>query len=169
MTHGQLTDRAVRWLKVTQRCGVVFREHYMFNEIPDALGYRHSWSICIECKTSLADFKADQQKWSRRGGYNMRPAAQCYYLCVPDLITADLLPDGWGLLYAEPRIVRVVVKARPEGIDDRTSDQLRRELSRLYCDIRRYHAQGLHYEPFRVLEKRRRAERQNTSPQLARD
>jgi hypothetical protein len=156
VTHEELTTRAVRWLKTTQRCGVVFREHYMFHEVPDALGYRHSWSICVECKTSMSDFRADQQKRSRRGGYSERPAVQCYYLCPPGLILPGDLPEGWGLLYAEPRIVRVVAQAKPDGLDDRTPDQLRRELARLYCDIRRYHAQGLHYEPLRVINRRRR-------------
>lgn len=160
-THAELVDRAVRWLKVTKRCGVVFREHYMVDEIPDALGFRHSWSICVECKTSVADFRADLLKATRRRGYHERPALRCYYLCAPGLITVDMLPEGWGLLYAEPRLVRVIREASPVDpiVDDRSIDQVKRELSRLYCDIRRYHAQGMHYEPLRKLQQRQRAAR----------
>src|SRR4051812_38947666 len=98
MTHTELVDRAVRWLKTTKRCGVVFREHFMYGEIPDALGFRTHWSVCVECKTSVSDFRADLKKPSRHA-YDMRPALRCYYLCEPDLITVDMLPEGWGLLY----------------------------------------------------------------------
>jgi hypothetical protein len=161
MTHAQLVDRAARWLKTTKGCGVVFREHFMYGEIPDALGFRHSWSICVECKTSVADFRADQKKASRRRGYHERPALRCYYLCEPGLITEAMLPEGWGLLYAEARVIRVIREASPVDpvVDDRTLDQVKRELSRLYCDIRRYHVQGMHYEPIRKIQKRRLAER----------
>lgn len=165
MTHSELVKIAARWLKKTQRCGVVFREHYVFNEIPDALGYRGAYSICVECKVSRSDFLRDLKKWSRRD-YASRPALNCYYLS-PDAANGEVvvipparLPDGWGLLNVKPD-GRVVVIAKPRQVDlwhdDRTVDQLRSELHRLYLDIRRYHAQGLFYEPIRKRVERQRA------------
>lgn len=164
MTHAELVQIAARWLKKKQRCGVVFREHYVFNEIPDALGYRGAYSICVECKTSRSDFLRDLRKPSRRN-YASRPALNCYYLS-PQPVSGEVvvipparLPDGWGLLNVTAS-GRVVVIQKPKQADlcydDRTADQMRTELYRLYLDIRRYHAQGLFYEPFRKLVERER-------------
>ncbi len=165
MTHAELVDIAVRWLK-KQRCGVVFREHYGDTEVPDALGYRSDYSICVECKVSRSDFLRDLKKRSRRD-YASRPALQCYYLS-PEPKTGEYvvipparLPDGWGLLnVSAPGRVSVIVEPRPmlRWHDDRTSEQLRQELRRLYLDIRRYQAQGLYYEPIRKRTERLKAE-----------
>lgn len=166
MTHAELVTIAVRWLRVTQRCGVAFREHYAFTEVPDALGYRAAFSICVECKVSRSDFLRDLRKRSRRD-YASRPALNCYYLS-PEPVSGEMviipparLPDGWGLLTVNAK-GRVSVIAKPRQVDlwqdDRTADQLRTELHRLYLDIRRYHAQGLFYEPLRQRLKRQRAE-----------
>lgn len=164
MSHEELVQVAMRWLKKTRRCGVVFREHYVFNEIPDALGYRDVCSICVECKVSRSDFLRDLKKRSRRD-YASRPAMQCYYLS-PGPVTGEAvvipparLPDGWGLLNVDASgRVSCVVKPRHVDAwqDDRTADQLRAELRRLYLDIRRYHAQGLRYEPIRQRFERKR-------------
>lgn len=165
MTHAELVDRAVKWLKNTQRCPVVFREHYVFDEIPDALGYRDVVSMCVECKVSRADFMRDLKKRSRLD-YASRPASLCYYLS-PEPVSGEVvvipparLPDGWGLLNVNPlgRISCIVKPRDLRGLDDRTADQLRRELRRLYYEIRRYQAQGLVYEPLRQRIERQRAE-----------
>lgn len=167
-THAELVARAVRWLKVTQRCGIVWREHYMFNEVPDALGYRRAYSLVVECKVSRSDFLRDLKKPSRRS-YAERPALKCWYMVPEAFTTADAivleqadLPDGWGLLVVDGRgQVREAIAPRAAKTwnDDRTPDQLRREIERLYCDIRRYHAQGLHYETIQAQRERIRSER----------
>lgn len=84
------------------------------SEIPDALGWRGNETVLVECKTSRADFLAERSKPHRRepdrgmGRYR-------YFLCPPDLISADELPAKWGLLYAQPRNVKVVVGKDPRA------------------------------------------------------
>jgi hypothetical protein len=104
VTHAELVRRAVRWLRNSRRCNVVLAEAqcYWVREFPDAIGWRGSSSILIECKTSITDFYADRRKPSsphRMGVYR-------YYLTPPGLLQPEQLPTGWGLLEAEPRCLR---------------------------------------------------------------
>lgn len=66
MTHDQLCDRALRWLRGTLRCNPVFSRNASCSEIPDAIGwtsyYNYRGSIVVECKTSVSDFHADKKK-----------------------------------------------------------------------------------------------------------
>lgn len=150
MTHADLVKKAEGWLK--RRCGVVFTEHTGGREFPDAIGWRGGVSTVIECKVSRADFCADLRKRTRKS-YDVRPGFHCYYLTPKDLLYCHdevipylfrELPDGWGLLELDAHgRIRVTRKPRPEALDDRTVDQLRDEVYRLYCEIRRYQAQGL--------------------------
>lgn len=110
MTHGELVLKAERWLK-SQGCGVVFRDGFKAlthnRELPDAIGWREGISILIECKASRADFLADKGKMFRQD-----PAVGMgdwrFFLCPPDIITADDLPTGWGLLYAHQDRVKKI-------------------------------------------------------------
>ena len=63
MTHAQLVERAVRWLRA-YRCGVVLSEQACVSgEMPDAIGWkRASHSVLVECKVTRADFLADRGK-----------------------------------------------------------------------------------------------------------
>ena len=63
MTHAQLVDRAVRWLR-SYRCGVVLSEQACVSgEMPDALGWKQAChSVLVECKVTRADFLADRAK-----------------------------------------------------------------------------------------------------------
>ena len=56
MTHSQLVEKAVEWLR-SYRCGVVLSEQACVSgEMPDAIGWkRASHSVMIECKLSRAD------------------------------------------------------------------------------------------------------------------
>ncbi len=164
MTHDELVDRAVRWLKTTKRCPVVFREHTAGPESPDALGYRGGWSYLVECKVSRADYFADQKKPSRMVDRTERPAFECWYLTPPGLLRAEELKSWWGLLEAHDRTIRIVKPPVGEPWDDRTTAPLRHEINRLYCDIRRYHVQGLHYETYNGHKQRLRAERRASLP-----
>jgi hypothetical protein len=144
MTHADLVTRAVRWLRNTQRCGVVFAEHSAGWEHPDAMGWRGGgYSTVVECKVSRADFFKDRKKPSR-AAYNLRPALWCYYLTPSGLVSPNELPEGWGLLYADERITRVIRKADP-AFCDRTVAQLKLEVDRLYCEVRRYQVNGITY------------------------
>ncbi len=156
MTHADLVRRAARWLRTTMGCGVVLTEHAAGREFPDAIGWRRSSSIVVECKVSRSDFIRDRHKPSR-AHYGARPGLRCYYLTPPGLLMGRMadgvtpqpfrpLPEGWGLLHAEPREIRVVYPAAPQlesWRDDRSADQLRGELTRLYYEVRRYQVQGL--------------------------
>ena len=66
MSHEELCERALRWLRGTRRCNPVFSRCASCSEIPDAIGWSsaHGWrgSTVIECKTSLSDFHADKKK-----------------------------------------------------------------------------------------------------------
>ncbi|WP_244118691.1 hypothetical protein [Burkholderia gladioli] len=64
----------------------------------------------IEAKASRADFLADARKPHRMDG---GLGTYRFYLCPPDIIDVCDLPARWGLLYAEGRRVREVV--RPAG------------------------------------------------------
>lgn len=169
MTHAELVRRAAGWLRTAMRCYVVLTEHTAGWEHPDAIGWRRggAQSIVVECKVSRSDFLRDRQK-STRSHYSARPGLWCYYLTPPGLLMAmnadgvtpqpfRALPDGWGLLHAEPRRVRVVTRAQPnEEIDDRSSTQLRLELQRLYQEVRRYQVQGLKPQTYAALNRARK-------------
>src|ERR1700689_4914076 len=63
MTHAQLVEHAVRWLR-SYRCGVVLSEQACVSgEMPDAIGWkRANHSVLVECKITRADFLADRAK-----------------------------------------------------------------------------------------------------------
>lgn len=117
-------------------------------EHPDAMGWRRAGreSFVVECKVSRNDFYADRRK-PTRSSYDQRPGLLCYYMTPSGLVSPNELPDGWGLLYAEPRMIRTIHNAKPEAslVDDRTAQQLRGELERLYCEVRRYQVNGITY------------------------
>lgn len=105
--HKRLTELAARWLK-RNGFGVVATELNCqgSREQPDAIGFRGEASAIIEVKVSRTDFLADQTKPERRtGGLGLYR----FYLCPPDLIQPDDLPERWGLLYAKGRHVEAVV------------------------------------------------------------
>lgn len=114
-THADLVARAARWLANTRRCSVVATERncWVAGEAPDAIGW--TWrghSVLVECKTSVADFYADQRKPGRRAG-TLGMGRERYYFTPPGLLTGRYLPDGWGLLELRGRTVREVVAAVP--------------------------------------------------------
>jgi hypothetical protein len=98
MTHAQLVERAVRWLR-GYRCGVVLSEQACGSgEMPDAIGWkRGSHSVLVECKVTRADFLADRAKPCR-----LKPeqgvGCERFYLTPPGLVKVEELPGGWGLL-----------------------------------------------------------------------
>lgn len=77
-------------------------------ETPDAIGWfiSGSFSILIECKTTVFDFYADKQKTFRRmpdkgvGDYR-------YFMTTKGLLAGRKLPPDWGVLEVCGRVVRV--------------------------------------------------------------
>ena len=63
MTHAQLVEHAVAWLRA-YRCGVVLSEQACISgEMPDAIGWKRAChSVLVECKISRSDFLADRDK-----------------------------------------------------------------------------------------------------------
>lgn len=115
MTHAELVERAERWLRKSRGCQVVVtRGCMMALEQPDALGFNASgFTTLVECKASRGDFLRDQHKWHRRGvGMGNRR----YYLTPAGLVKPEEVPEGWGLLHAAGKIIRVVkdVESRPD-------------------------------------------------------
>lgn len=114
MTHDELIQRGVKWLTNNQHYVyhsqiVVTEFATMAKEIPDVFGMNHYNSNVIECKVSLGDFKADLLKKHRKelmslGNYR-------WYLCPPDVIPVELVPDPWGLLYCYDKSLRIIKKA----------------------------------------------------------
>ena len=134
MTHAQLVEKAVRWLR-SYRCGVVLSEQACVSgEMPDAIGWkRANHSVLVECKVSRADFIADRCKPFRQ---NPERGVGCerFYLSPPALVKPEELPSGWGLL--ELRHGRIeVIRASAKNL--RTAAGLRYEMNLLLASLRR--------------------------------
>jgi hypothetical protein len=134
MTHAQLVDRAVRWLR-RYRCGVVLSEQSCVSgEMPDAIGWKQAChSVLVECKVTRADFLADRGK-----PFRVRPekgvGSERFYLTVPVLVKVEELPTGWGLL--ELRRGRVeMIQASAKNL--RTATGFRYEMNLLLASLRR--------------------------------
>jgi len=111
MTHDELVTRATAWLKKRKRCGVVLAEYHCWTaEIPDAIGFRNDYSILVECKAHKSDFQRDRRKPCRNRGENHFGNYR-FFLVPEGLVQAEDIPEGWGLLYARPRGIAVIVTA----------------------------------------------------------
>jgi hypothetical protein len=135
MTHAQLIRVAERWLR-KQGCRIVLSEQTADSgEVPDAIGWRaNCHSIVIECKVSRRDFLCDQHKRARqRSGQAM--GCERWYLAPADLIRAEEVPDGWGLLHARKTEVEIVV--RPRTSAKLRGKGLRAEMALLLASLRR--------------------------------
>ena len=134
MTHAQLVEKAVRWLRY-YRCGVVLSEQACVSgEMPDAIGWkRANHSVLVECKITRADFLADRAK-----PFRLKPeqgvGSERFYLAGAGLIKPEELPVGWGLL--ELRRGRIeMLHASTKNL--RTATGLRYEMNLLLASLRR--------------------------------
>jgi hypothetical protein len=134
MTHAQLVEKAVRWLR-SYRCGVVLSEQACASgEMPDAIGWKQAChSVLVECKVTRADFLADRVK-----PFRQKPekgvGSERFYLTVPSLVRHEELPLGWGLLeYRRGRIE--VIHPSEKGL--RTAAGFRCEMNLLLASLRR--------------------------------
>src|ERR1700758_2551009 len=134
MTHAQLVDRAVKWLR-SYRCGVILSEQACLSgEMPDAIGWKRAChSVLVECKISRADFLADRIK-----PFRQRPelgvGSERFYLTPRGLIRPDELPLGWGLLEYHNREVRML-RASKKNL--RSDEGFRCEMNLLLASLRR--------------------------------
>jgi len=134
MTHAQLVEIAVRWLR-RYRCGVVLSEQACASgEMPDAIGWKRAChSVLVECKVTRADFLADRGK-----PFRLKPeqgvGSERFYLTPPALVKPEELPAGWGLLeYRRARIEMVHASAK----NLRTATGFRYEMNLLLASLRR--------------------------------
>ena len=146
MTHQQLVQKAVTWLR-SYRCGVVLSEQACVSgEMPDAIGWKRAChSVLVECKVSRGDFLADREKPFRR---KPESAVGCerFYLALEGLIREDELPTGWGLLECRSRRIEVV---RRSARTLRTSIGFGYEMNLLLASLRRVE---LRIEPQSITE-----------------
>ena len=134
MTHGQLVERAVRWLR-WYRCGVVLSEQACVSgEMPDAIGWKQKChSVLVECKVTRGDFLADRAK-----PFRLKPekgvGCERFYLVPADMIAREELPAGGGLLELRRGRVEMVQAAAK---DLRTATGFRYEMNLLLASLRR--------------------------------
>lgn len=111
MTHDELISRGEGWLR-RQHCKVILRDGFRANpttgEQPDVIGWRDHASILIECKATRTDFLSDKRKTFRRDP-SLGMGDWRFYLCPPKVIDVGDLPEGWGLLWAYPNLIRTVL------------------------------------------------------------
>jgi hypothetical protein len=134
MTHAQLVDRAVRWLR-SYRCGVVLSEQACVSgEMPDALGWKQAChSVLVECKVTRADFLADRAK-----PFRTKPdkgvGSERFYLTPASLLKREELPAGWGLLELHRGRIEML-QASAKNL--RTATGFRYEMNLLLASLRR--------------------------------
>lgn len=134
MTHTQLVERAVRWLR-GYRCGVVLSEQACVSgEMPDAIGWKQAChSVVVECKVTRADFVRDRAK-----PFRQKPekgvGSERYYLTPSGLVKTEELPAGWGLLEMQRGKIEM---AHPSAKNLRTATGFRYEMNLLLASLRR--------------------------------
>lgn len=111
--HYQLCCEGAKWLR-NKKNRERWRGHWKYvwvepglvGENPDIWAFNGDDTICIEVKTSHADFVADQKKWWRRAENDSKVGMFRYYLAPKDVIKPEELPEGWGLLEWDGTIIR---------------------------------------------------------------
>ncbi len=134
MTHAQLVQMAVNWLR-SYRCGVVLSEQACVSgEMPDAIGWKRGChSVLVECKISRADFLADRGKAFRQKR-ELGLGRERFYLSPMGLLRPEELPTGWGLLGCCGRKIEIV---RPSNKKMRSATGLHYEMNLLLASLRR--------------------------------
>ena len=134
MTHAQLVEKAVHWLR-RYRCGVVLSEQACVSgEMPDAIGWKRAChSVLVECKVTRADFLADRAKLFR-----LKPeqgvGCERFYLVPAGLLLREELPAGWGLLELRHNKIET---ALPSAKNLRSATGFRYEMNLLLASLRR--------------------------------
>ena len=134
MTHAQLVEKAVRWLR-SYRCGVVLSEQACVSgEMPDAIGWkRANHSVLVECKVTRADFLADRCKPFRQKP-EQGVGCERFYLTPPALVKAEELPQAGGCWNCAAGRIEVV-QASAKNL--RTAAGFRYEMNLLLASLRR--------------------------------
>jgi hypothetical protein len=134
MTHAQLVQKAVEWLR-RYRCGVILSEQACVSgEMPDAIGWKRAChSVLVECKTSRADFLADREKPFRKKP-ELGVGCERFYLTPPGLARPEEMPPGWGLLEYRQRTIEMI-RASQKNL--RSARGFQSEMNLLLASLRR--------------------------------
>lgn len=139
LTHSELVEIAMRWLRNTEKCSAVISEMASSaGEEPDAIGWKSQFSTLVECKATRDDFRKDKKKISRRvtdQAINFGMGAYRYYMAPEGLLKEEELPPRWGLLEVG-FTGRVRRKVRAEQWIQ-TATSIRRELGLALSALRR--------------------------------
>jgi hypothetical protein len=134
MTHVQLVEKAVNWLR-RYRCGVILSEQACVSgEMPDAIGWKRAChSVLVECKVTRADFLADRAK-----PFRLKPengvGCERFYLVPAGLIRREETPAGWGLLELHQNRIETTQRSAKNL---RTSVGFKYEMNLLLASLRR--------------------------------
>jgi len=135
MTHAQLVQVAIAWLR-RYGCGIVLSEQACCTgEMPDAIGWKKRCrSVVVECKISRSDFHADKHKlW--RADPKIALGCERLYLAPRGVLEAADIPPNWGLLEYHSRNVQLLVA--PNKRSQRTPEGLMNEMNLLLSSLRR--------------------------------
>lgn len=119
ITHKNLVEAAKNWLVGTAGCAFSVGELVTYGgEMPDAIGFKATRSIVIECKMSRSDFHRDRKK-PFRANPESGLGDHRYFLCPEGIIKPEDDLCGWGLLWLLPtgKIKRVVCPVTERGPD----------------------------------------------------
>lgn len=113
MTHDELVQYAIRWLKMQNHRVIISEKKGLNVESPDAIGFKYGdQSTLVECKTGRSDFLADKNK-----PFRIRPEKGMglirYYISPPEVITVEDLPEKWGLLHVDGGKIITVKRVIP--------------------------------------------------------
>jgi len=137
ISHGELVDRAFQYLSAYFGCSVVFKERRgAQSEIPDAIGFKGSFSTLIECKASRADFLSDKNKYFRKFAIEGMGYKR-YFMAPIGLLEPSEIPNGWGLLEVGEKAIkyrRVTIAKESEPFYHRN---MQHEISYLISAMRR--------------------------------
>jgi hypothetical protein len=105
--HGRLCHIAAKWLHSKGCVFAVAELTATCGEIPDAVGFKAWTTYMVEVKVSRSDFLRDKKKRVRqipeKGIGDFR-----YYLCPTGLIQPEEVPERWGLLYSDGKIIKEI-------------------------------------------------------------
>ncbi len=150
MTHKELVARAVKWLQggpSMHRCSVICAELVSAgSESPDAIGWHWGNSELIECKASRSDFLADKHKNHRIAPHTGMGEFR-WYMTPPDMVSPEEIPEGWGLLYAYPKMVRVVREAEFQKCNHKNERIMLNSLLRRIAQVQPEGLFARHYAP----------------------
>ena len=152
LTHDQLVQRAVRWLRQPAHgryangqywrrsgCGVVVPEYHSWTaEIADAFGMAHGgYSCAIECKVSRGDLLRDRRKPKHQGHDSL--GFEQLYLAPEGIIRPGDLPERFGVLELQGPRNKLVLVRPPMPNTDR---DVIAEIEVCYSLLRRAHVHG---------------------------